>query len=197
MRARQELYSNSGMNGRLEQPAVRRGVRKGVLFVWFSVPLLWWTALRRAACCRPLRPVHVAVVRRGRVSGARGWMLFPSARPWHGRPSSGGQIPAEPLGGEAALLATGERAGRFPARSTYQSTLSGRHPADGCAPPCHAPPPQDGAAQCAVASTFGQMTSYPVICVVIVGWYSHRYAAVLFLAAGRISGHSFTQIRTR
>ena len=28
-----ELYSNSGMNSRLEQPAVRKSVRKGALFV--------------------------------------------------------------------------------------------------------------------------------------------------------------------
>ena len=33
MGPRQELYSNSGMNSRLEQPVVREGVRKGALFV--------------------------------------------------------------------------------------------------------------------------------------------------------------------
>ena len=35
IRPRQELYSNSGMNSRLEQPVVREGVRKGALFVYF------------------------------------------------------------------------------------------------------------------------------------------------------------------
>ena len=33
MELRQELYSNSGMNSRLEQPVVREGVQKGALFV--------------------------------------------------------------------------------------------------------------------------------------------------------------------
>ena len=38
MGPRQELYSNSGMNSRLEQPAVRKSVREGALFVYPYIP---------------------------------------------------------------------------------------------------------------------------------------------------------------
>ena len=108
MRPRQELYSNSGMNSRLEQPAVRKSVRKGALFVclYGGEARIFETALRTTAlvdspprtarcavCSAPSTSQSYAV---GAPQGTDGSGIFPVSRHRHGRPSSGGREHGEP-----------------------------------------------------------------------------------------------------
>ena len=134
------------------------------------VPQLWWTALRgpRAAPSAPRCP------RRSRTPWARlrGLMAAVSFRPagtgtgvlplvdgntvrrtaCRGfRPQAAlvGYLPVR-AGKPSAIHSTAAAQSFAPARTAFPSTSSGHHPADGCAPPCHAPPPRDGATFCSL-----------------------------------------------